>query len=48
MKKYLIMMMAATFVFASCEKEKNSTPDDAFYQAFGTKVSDFEKQFKPF
>ncbi|MBI4795562.1 MAG: hypothetical protein HY790_06945 [Deltaproteobacteria bacterium] len=27
---------------------KSSRPDDAFYQAFGTKVSDFEKSFRPF
>ena len=27
---------------------KNTTPDEAFYHAFGTKVTDFEKQFRPF
>jgi len=27
---------------------KNTNPEEAFYQAFGAKVGDFEKQFRPF
>jgi|GEM_PF-6972637 hypothetical protein len=27
---------------------KNCSPEDAFYQAFGTRAGDFEKQFRPF
>jgi hypothetical protein len=27
---------------------KNTSPEDAFYQAFGTRIDDFEKQFRPF
>ena len=35
-------------LFAYFQALKNSTPEDAFYQAFGAKVTDFEKQFRPF
>lgn len=27
---------------------RNTNPEDAFYQAFGIRLSDFEKQFRPF
>jgi hypothetical protein len=27
---------------------KNASPEDAFYQAFGTRLNDFEKSFRPF
>jgi hypothetical protein len=27
---------------------KNTGPEDAFYQAFGSRLTDFEKQFRPF
>lgn len=27
---------------------KNASPEDAFYQAFGARIGDFEKQFRPF
>jgi len=29
-------------------KLKNASPEDAFYQAFGARLSDFEKSFRPF
>jgi len=27
---------------------KNTSPEEAFYQAFGARINDFEKQFRPF
>lgn len=27
---------------------RNASPEDAFYQAFGARIGDFEKQFRPF
>jgi len=35
-------------LFAYFQALKNSSPDDAFYRAFGAKATDFEKQFRPF
>lgn len=35
-------------LFAYFRNLKNASPEDAFYQAFGVKVSDFEKSFRPF
>jgi hypothetical protein len=35
-------------LFAYFRALRHSNPEDAFYQAFGTKASDFEKQFRPF
>ncbi len=35
-------------LFVYFQALKNSSPEDAFYQAFGTKAADFEKQFRPF
>jgi len=35
-------------LFAYFRALKNTSPEEAFYQAFGARVSDFEKQFRPF
>jgi hypothetical protein len=35
-------------LFAYFQALKQAKPEDAFYQAFGTKLTDFEKQFSPF
>jgi hypothetical protein len=35
-------------LFAYFSALKQRSPEDAFYQAFGSRVGDFEKQFRPF
>ncbi len=35
-------------LFAYFSALKQTSPEDAFYQAFGARVGDFEKQFRPF
>jgi hypothetical protein len=35
-------------LFAYFRNLRNSSPEDAFYRAFGSRLNDFEKQFKPF
>lgn len=35
-------------LFAFFQALRNAKPEDAFYQAFGVKLSDFEKDFRPF
>jgi len=35
-------------LFAYFQNLKQAGPEDAFYQAFGAKIEDFEKQFRPF
>jgi hypothetical protein len=35
-------------LFAYFRNLKDTSPEDAFYRAFGTRLSDFEKGFKPF
>lgn len=34
-------------LFAYLRDLKTASPEDAFYQAFGTRLADFEKQFRP-
>jgi len=35
-------------LFAYFSALKQTSPEDAFYQAFGARIDDFEKQFRPF
>jgi hypothetical protein len=35
-------------LFAFFKALKNANPEDAFSQAFGVKLSDFEKDFRPY